>query len=190
MAEKKALEKVQDKVEAGKAEAKKTVKKVQEKVQAKAAANKAEVKKTAQKVQDKVAADKIEAKKTVRKAARDAKEAVSESAAKAVGDVKDNSAHKKMLKEIEKKKSKAQSERKAEEKKIKTAAKKEAAKKPIAKVKAARMNIVFQSPMGGSITPEQIAEKVPAGATDVYVRIDENKIYWVNKKETGSTEIW
>ena len=44
--------------------------------------------------------------------------------------------------------------------------------------------------MGGAITPEEIAAKVPKEATDVYVRIDENKIYWVSEKETGAVDIW
>ena len=41
------------------------------------------------------------------------------------------------------------------------------------------------------ITPEQVALKVPKEATDVYVKIDENKIYWVGKNgETGALDIW
>ena len=55
---------------------------------------------------------------------------------------------------------------------------------------ATKLNIQIQSPMGGVITPEQIAEKVPKEAVDVYVRIDENKIYWVGKKGVGSVDIW
>jgi hypothetical protein len=45
--------------------------------------------------------------------------------------------------------------------------------------------------MGGAITPEEIAAKVPKDAVSAYVKVEENKIYWVNKKgETGSVEIW
>jgi hypothetical protein len=44
--------------------------------------------------------------------------------------------------------------------------------------------------MGGEITPAEIAAKVPADATDVYVRVDQNAIYWVSGTETGSVAIW
>ena len=58
--------------------------------------------------------------------------------------------------------------------------KKAAAKKPV---------VLIQSPMGGEITPEAILEKV--GAVDtVYVRVDENKAYWVKGEETGAVELW
>lgn len=81
--------------------------------------------------------------------------------------------------------------------KAKTAVKKAATKvekaveKPAAKAKAAKLTIEIQSPLGGSITPEEIAAKLPKDTTNVYVRIDENKLYWVKKNgETGSIEIW
>ena len=52
-------------------------------------------------------------------------------------------------------------------------------------------NIVIQSPMGGYITPADIARKVPKGTEDVYVRVDENKLYYVLKNgETGNMDIW
>ena len=52
-------------------------------------------------------------------------------------------------------------------------------------------NIVIQSPMGGYITPADIARKVPKGTADVYVRVDENKLYYVLKNgETGDMDIW
>lgn len=65
-----------------------------------------------------------------------------------------------------------------------------AVKTPAKKAVATKLNIQIQSPMGGVITPEQIAEKVPKEAVDVYVRVDENKIYWVGKKGVGSVDIW
>lgn len=81
--------------------------------------------------------------------------------------------------------------------KTKTAVKKAATKvekaveKPTAKAKAAKLTIEIQSPLGGSITPEEIAAKLPKDTTNVYVRIDENKLYWVKKNgETGSVDIW
>ena len=81
--------------------------------------------------------------------------------------------------------------------KTKTAVKKAATKvekaveKPAAKAKATKLTIEIQSPLGGSITPEEIAAKLPKDTTNVYVRIDENKLYWVKKNgETGSVDIW
>ena len=61
-------------------------------------------------------------------------------------------------------------------------------KKP-AKEKKAAVKVVFQSPMGGSITPEEIIKKT--GPVDsVYIRVDENKAYWVKGEETGSVDMW
>ena len=49
--------------------------------------------------------------------------------------------------------------------------------------------VVIQSPMGGSITPEEIIKKT--GPVDaVYIRVDENKAYWVRGEETGSVDLW
>ena len=68
----------------------------------------------------------------------------------------------------------------------KTPAKKPAAKKPAAK-KAAE--VIIQSALGGEITPEAVLEKV--GPVDkVYVRVDQNKAYWVRGEETGSVDLW
>ncbi len=63
-------------------------------------------------------------------------------------------------------------------------------KKPRGKKKAeAAPKVVIQSPMGGSITPEEIIKK--AGPVDaVYVRVDENKAYWVKGEETGAVDLW
>ena len=52
-------------------------------------------------------------------------------------------------------------------------------------------NIIIQSPMGGIITAEDISAKVPKGTKDIYVRVDENKLYYVLKNgETGDVDIW
>ena len=52
-----------------------------------------------------------------------------------------------------------------------------------------KVEIFLQSPMGGEITPEMILAKV--GQVDkVYVRLDQNKIYWVKGDETGAVDIW
>ena len=67
---------------------------------------------------------------------------------------------------------------------------KAAAKKPAAKAKAAKLEIFIQSPMGVNITPEEIAAKLPKGAKSVFVRVDQNKLWWINGEETGSVDIW
>ena len=87
---------------------------------------------------------------------------------------------------------------------VKTTAKKVAARKPAARKpeaekaparkraakKAAPKNeVIIQSPMGGAITPAEILAKT--GPVDsVYVRVDENKAYWVKGEETGSVDLW
>jgi hypothetical protein len=43
--------------------------------------------------------------------------------------------------------------------------------------------------MGGNITPEEILKKVGT-ADKIYVRVDENKAYWVKGTETGSVDLW
>ncbi len=73
--------------------------------------------------------------------------------------------------------------RKIEETKTvkKTAARKPAAKKTV--------EVIIQSPMGGNITPEEILARV-GEADKIYIRVDENKAYWVRGKETGSVDLW
>ena len=68
----------------------------------------------------------------------------------------------------------------------KKAAPKAAAKKPAA---AKAVQLIIQSPMGGNITPEEILAKV-GKAEKIYIRVDENKAYWVRGKETGSVDLW
>ena len=74
----------------------------------------------------------------------------------------------------------------AEKAVVKAAAKKPAEKKAAAK-KA--VEVIIQSPMGGNITPDEILAKV-GKADKIYVRVDENKAYWVRGKETGSVDLW
>ena len=79
----------------------------------------------------------------------------------------------------------------------KTAEKKPAAKPaakkaaPKAAPKAAKkgVEVIIQSPMGGNITPEAILAKV-GKADKVYIRVDENKAYWVKGEETGDIDLW
>ena len=44
--------------------------------------------------------------------------------------------------------------------------------------------------MGCAISTDEIAKKVPKGTDAVYVRVDENMLYWVKGKETGAVNIW
>ena len=128
-------------------------------------------------VEDKAVAEEIEAKKTVRKAGRKAKEAV-EAVAQSDPVV---------AAEIEVKKNTRKASRKAKEKVGETVV----AVKETAKKAAGIPNIIIQSPMGGIITAEGISAKVPKGTKDIYVRVDENKLYYVLKNgETGDVDIW
>ena len=138
-------------------------------------------------VEEKAVATEVEVKKATRAAGRKAKAKLEEAAEKATEKV-DAEAE---VAEIEAGKAKARRTRKAAEAKeaVKTAV--EAATKPARKTRAAKLNIVIQSVMGGAITPEEIAAKVPKDAVSAYVKVEENKIYWVDKKgETGDVEIW
>ena len=59
------------------------------------------------------------------------------------------------------------------------------------RAKKVPLRVIIQSPYGGEITPEEIAAKIPEQATDVYVRVDQNKLWWLKKdEEYGSVSIW
>ncbi len=142
-------------------------------------------------VEEKAVATEVEVKKATRAAGRKAKAKVEEAAAKVAGDVKDAAEKAKVAAEVEVGKAKAKRGRKAAEAKEAVAEAAEAAAKPVRKARAAKLDIVIQSVMGGAITTEEIAAKVPKDAKSAYVKVEENKIYWVDKKgETGSVEIW
>ena len=70
---------------------------------------------------------------------------------------------------------------------VKAAASKTAAKKPAPKAKA--VEYIIQSPMGGEITPAEILKKV-GKADKIYIRVDQNKAYWISGKESGSVDLW
>lgn len=61
-----------------------------------------------------------------------------------------------------------------------------------------KKGVVIQSPMGGEITPDEIIAKISTatkgigvGKVDtIYVRVDENKAYWVKGKKNGSVDLW
>ena len=162
---------------------------IAKKLQDTAVATEIEVKKTARKggrkakeaaeavaQSDPVVAAEIEVKKNTRKAGRKAKEVVTE--------VKEAVEDKVVAEEIEVKKTARKGARKAKE----TVS---AAKESVKRKAAGIPNIIIQSPMGGYITPADIAKKVPKNTEDVYVRVDENKLYYVLKNgESGDVDIW
>ena len=58
-----------------------------------------------------------------------------------------------------------------------------------AKEKKAPPTVILQSPFGGEITVDAV--KTLVGEVDkIYVRIDQNKLYWVKGEETGNKDIW
>ena len=93
-------------------------------------------------------------------------------------------------------KKKVAEEVKAVEEKVEKAVKKAPAKETVQKVEAAakkpagKLEIIVQSPLGGNITAEEIAAKLPKGAETVFVRVDQNKLWWIKGDETGSVDIW
>ena len=111
-----------------------------------------------------------------------AKEKVSAAAKKVSDDV--------VATEIEVKKAAAKVKKTTKKSVDKAKEVKEEVKKPVKKVKAAKMQLVFESRLGGQITPEEIASKVPKGAEAAYIKLEENKIYWVKGEENGAIDIW
>ena len=167
--------------------AKKTIDTAVEEVKKTGRKAKAKVEEAAEKAADTAAAVEVEVKKTTRSTTRKAKAKVEEAAAQVAEKVEAAAT----AAEIEAGRAKAKTSRKAAEAKEAVAEAVEQAKKPARKARAAKLDIVIQSVMGGAITPEEIAEKVPKDAISAYVKVEENRIYWVNKAgETGDVEIW
>ena len=74
--------------------------------------------------------------------------------------------------------------------KVKAAKKEAPVREPAARKPADEpIQVIIQSPIGGEITPEAILAKVGEADT-IYVRIDENKAYWVKGEEHGSVDLW
>ena len=73
--------------------------------------------------------------------------------------------------------------------KAKTASKKAPAKAAEKKA-AVPTTVLIQSPLGGEITSAEILAKVGTDVDRVYVRVDQNKAYWVKGEETGSVDLW
>ena len=64
-------------------------------------------------------------------------------------------------------------------------------KKLVKKVSAPKLELYIQSPYGGNITPEEVAAKLPEGTEACFVRVDQNKIWWVRGDgDTGFVWIW
>jgi membrane protein involved in colicin uptake len=65
------------------------------------------------------------------------------------------------------------------------------ARKPAARKAAAKkaVEVIVQSPLGGEISYAEILAKV-GEADKVYVRVDQNKAYWVRGEETGDVDLW
>ena len=135
-------------------------------------------------IEEKAVATEVEVKKATRSTGRKAKTKVEE----AVAQVAEKAADAAAAVEVEAKKAAGKAKRTVKKTEVKV---EEAATKPARKARAAKLDIVIQSVMGGAITPEEIAAKVPKDAVSAYVKVEENKIYWVDKKgETGDVEIW
>ena len=132
------------------------------------------------------AAEKSAAKKT-RTARKKAEAAVETAAAEAVLD-----AGKKLEKKTRKTKAKLQAEKPSAETTAEAVAElaAEVGNKIEKKAKRAkRAKVVIQSPMGGEITAKKKKKKIGQADT-VYVRVDQNKAYWVKGDETGSVDLW
>lgn len=135
-------------------------------------------------VQEQAVAAEIEVKKTARATSRKAKAKVEEATAQIAEKAADINA----TTELEVKKAASKAKRSIKKTGEKVA---EAVKTPARRARAAKLDIVIQSAMGGAITPAEIAAKVPKDAVSAYVKVEENKIYWVDKNgETGDVEIW
>ena len=84
--------------------------------------------------------------------------------------------------------------KKATEKAIETPAEKKARGRKKAEMASDENEIstpqfFIQSPFGHEITPAVIMDKV--GEVDsVYIRVDQNKLYWVKDEENGAIDIW
>ena len=64
-------------------------------------------------------------------------------------------------------------------------------KKIVKQIQAPSLEIYIQSPLGGNITPEEIQALVPEDAESCFVRVDQNKIWWLKPDgTTGFVWIW
>ena len=52
-----------------------------------------------------------------------------------------------------------------------------------------KSELIIQSALGGTITPDEIQARV-GNVDKIYVRVDENKAYWVKGTENGAIDLW
>ena len=78
-------------------------------------------------------------------------------------------------------------EKKAAAPKAEAPARKPAGRQPAAK--KAVTEVIVQSPLGGEISYAEILARV-GSADKIYVRVDQNKAYWVRGEETGDVDLW
>lgn len=147
------------------------------------------------------AAVKAEAAKVEAKAEKQVKE--TKAKAKAAGEKAEKAVEQaEVVVKAEAAKAEAEAEKQVKETKAKAKAAGEKAKEVVKKTKAtvkaeaakvikkAPGSVTIQSPLGGEITPAEILARIPAGADKVYIRVDQNKAYWVKGDETGSVDLW
>jgi len=102
---------------------------------------------------------------------------------------KAKAAAKKVAADVKAEEKKIAADVKGEVEKVEKKVKAPAVKKPTAKKAALKNEVIIQSPLGGEITSAEILAKT--GPVDsVYVRVDENKAYWVKGDESGSVDLW
>ena len=99
-------------------------------------------------------------------------------------------------KKIDKRKRKARAKVKADKPAVEAVAEAVAApveavkeKKTRKRTRKTEMTFVIQSPFGGEITPEEIRARI-GEADAVYIRVDQNKAYWVKGDENGDIDLW
>jgi len=130
--------------------------------------------KAVQKAKDQAVATEIEAKKKTRGAGRKAKQVLDDAAAT----VSEQAA----ISSVEVKKTASKAERAVRQKASDAAARIE---------DSLILNIVIQSENGHAISTKEIVGLVPDGTSDVYVKAEEGKLYWVDKDgATGSVNLW
>ena len=172
-----AIEKAAVAEAAAKVEAEKAVEKAEEVVKTEAA-------KVEAKAEKQIKETKSKAKAKAKKVAEQAEAVIKDEAAKVEQTVEAKA--EKQVKAAKTKAKTAGTKAKAAAKQAKATVKAQASKV----VKNALASVMIQSPLGGEITPAEILAKLPADVDKVYVRVDQNKAYWVKGEESGSVDLW
>ena len=53
-----------------------------------------------------------------------------------------------------------------------------------------RTAVIIQTPDGREITVDEILARTEGQVEKIYIRVDENKAYWVKGEEHGSVDLW